>query len=158
MAPDFDHDTIRQLPLIPEEILRRHRVHEAYDHRFRAAARLLQALWREDRDLPIGTHVSTSGTRRKLGSLISASAAKAGRNFLSAQVAHLAKRECAYRETGAYIDQERLFTNLLSSLRQSETLRNHIHRLTSPVRLGHVPRHGSRVDEASIRQRQQLNY
>jgi hypothetical protein len=115
MAPDFDHDTIRQLPLIPEETLRRHRVHEPYDGRFRASARLLQALWREDRHLPIGTHVSSSGARRKLGSLLSPAAGKAGRNFLSAQVAHLARRECAYREIGAYIAEERLFTNLLSS-------------------------------------------
>ncbi len=34
---------------------RERRAHQPLDTRFRAAARLLQALWREDRDLPIGS-------------------------------------------------------------------------------------------------------
>jgi hypothetical protein len=33
-------------------------------------ARLLQALWREDRDLPVGNYVGEDGKRRKLGSRI----------------------------------------------------------------------------------------
>jgi hypothetical protein len=106
MAPDYDDNSISQLPLIPAPLLRRHKVHEPYDHRFRVAARLLQALWREDRDIPIGTHVSSSGARRKLGSLIAPSAGKAGRNFLTPQIAHLAKRELIYREVGSYFDND----------------------------------------------------
>jgi hypothetical protein len=37
------------------------------DPRFRTAARLLQALWREDRGLSIGSYVGEDGKRRKLG-------------------------------------------------------------------------------------------
>ena len=49
---------VHQLPLIPADVLRKRRVHEPLDTRFRSAARLLQALWREDRDLPIGSYVN----------------------------------------------------------------------------------------------------
>ena len=41
---------------------------------------------------------------------------RAGGNFLTAEIAHIARREVAYREIGALIDQERLTTNLLSSM------------------------------------------
>jgi len=79
-------------------------------------ARLLQALWREDRDLPIGNYVGEDGKRRKLGSRISEPAGKGGGNFLTPEIAHIARRETAYREIGALIDAERLATNLLSSM------------------------------------------
>jgi hypothetical protein len=69
MAPEFGKP-IQQLPLIPAAVLKKHRVHEPLDTRFRAAARLLQALWREDRDLPIGSYVGENGKHRKLGSRI----------------------------------------------------------------------------------------
>ena len=46
---------------------RSHHVHEPLDTRFRSAARLLQALWREDRGLPIGSYLNEDGNRRKLG-------------------------------------------------------------------------------------------
>src|SRR5580704_10382785 len=45
MAPEFGKP-IHQIPLIPASILKKHRVHEPLDTRFRSAARLLQALWR----------------------------------------------------------------------------------------------------------------
>src|SRR3954462_12203616 len=122
------HDQpLRHLPLIPENILRRHRVFEPSDTRFRACARLLQALWREQHQLPIGTHASPDGTRRKLGSRLSPAAGRggghrpppaagrSGANFLSPAVAALTRREVAYREVGALIREERLWTNLLSS-------------------------------------------
>jgi hypothetical protein len=48
MAREFGKP-IHQLPLIPANILEKHRVHEPLDTRFRSAARLLQALWRTDR-------------------------------------------------------------------------------------------------------------
>jgi hypothetical protein len=115
MAPEFGRP-IHQLPLIPADVLKKHRVHEPLDTRFRSAARLLQALWREDRDLPIGSHVAEDGKRRKLGSRISESAGRGGGNFLTAEIAHTARRETAYREIGALIDAERLATNLLSSM------------------------------------------
>jgi hypothetical protein len=115
MAPEFGKP-IHQLPLIPADVLKKHCVHEPLDTRFRSAARLLQALWREDRDLPIGSYVGEDGKRRKLGSRISKAAGKGGGNFLTAEIAHTARREAAYREVGALIDAERLATNLLSCM------------------------------------------
>ena len=73
-----------------------------------------EAVWREDRDLPIGSFVSEDGKRRKLGSRIAEAGGKAGGNFLTPEIAHTARREAAYCEIGALIDAERLATNLLS--------------------------------------------
>jgi hypothetical protein len=115
MAAQFE-EPIHQLPLIPDDVLKKHRVHEPFDTRFRAAARLLQALWREDRNLPIGSCAGEDGKRRKLGSRISEAAGKAGCNYLTPEIAHTARRHVAYREIGALIDEERLATNLLSSM------------------------------------------
>ncbi len=115
MAPEFGKP-IHHLPLVPADVLRKHHVHERLDTRFRSAARLLQALWREDRHLPIGSYVGEDGKRRKLGSRISEAAGKGGGNFLTPEIAHTARRETAYREVGALIDAERLATNLLSSM------------------------------------------
>ncbi len=108
--------TLEYLPLVPRAILGRHKVDEPFDTRFRAAARLLQALWREDQQLPIGCHTGRTGRPRKLGSRISVKAGNGGRNFLSLETARLARRAVAYREIGAFIDEERLRTNLLSSM------------------------------------------
>jgi hypothetical protein len=115
MAPEFGNP-IEHLPLIPADVLKKHRVYEPLDTRFRAAARLLQALWREDRGLPIGNHTGEDGKRHKLGSRISEAAGKNGGNYLTPEIAYVARREVAYREIGAMIDQERLATNLLSSM------------------------------------------
>ena len=114
MAPQRDAH-VRQLPLVPESILRRFRVLEKHDTRFRSCARLLQALWRESQGLPIGIHQGRDGRHRRLGSLISTAAADAGRNFLSPAIAHLVHREVAYQERGALIERRRLYGNLLSS-------------------------------------------
>ena len=62
-----------RLPLVPSDILQAHMVHEPGDTRFKAAARLLQALWRAERGIPIGTHAPANGEPRKLGSRIEAS-------------------------------------------------------------------------------------
>lgn len=115
MAPEFGQP-IQHLPVIPADILKKHRVHETMDTRFRSAARMLQALWREDRDLPIGSYIGDDGKRHKLGSRITGAAGKLGANFLTPEIAHVARREVAYREVGAMVDQERLATNLLSSV------------------------------------------
>lgn len=103
------------VPLVPEATLRQHNVLVGTDHRFRAAARLLQALWREDRNLPIGLHQGRNGDATELGSRISAIAGNAGGNFLHPAIAQLVQRELVYREVGAVYDDERLRTNLLSS-------------------------------------------
>ena len=115
MAPELGKP-IHQLPLIPANVLKKHHVHEPLDTRFRSAARLLQALWREDRNLPIGSYANEHGKRRKLGSRISELAGRGGGNFLTPEIAHTARREAAYREVGALIDADRLSTNLLSSM------------------------------------------
>ncbi|KQS91129.1 hypothetical protein ASG42_11635 [Rhizobium sp. Leaf391] len=107
--------SIPALPFVPETILRRHRAFVPTDNRFRAAARLLQALWREDRDLPIGVHPGRHGKGRRLGSSIAMSAGATGANFIHPSIARLAKRELIYREAGAAYDDIRLLTNLLSS-------------------------------------------
>ena len=114
MAATLDQP-LPHLPLIPEHILRRYRVYEPSDTRFRACARLLQALWREQHQLPIGIHTAPDGSRRKLGSRLSTSAGRTGANFLTPAVAALTRREVAYREVGAFIHLDRLWTNLLSS-------------------------------------------
>lgn len=114
MAPDV-LDPLPFVPLLPEELLRKHHIFEPLDHRFRSAARLLQSMWRQDRELPIG-HYRVDGKRKKLGSRISNTAARAGANFMAPAIAALVRRELAYREPGAMIDEGRLYTNLLSSM------------------------------------------
>ncbi len=106
---------VNRLPLIPTDILQKHMVHEAADSRFKAAARMLQSLWRAERDIPVGIHVPANGTPRKLGSRIDKASAKQGANFLTPAIAKLALRESVYREIGAVIEQDRLWTNMLSS-------------------------------------------
>lgn len=104
------------LPLIPERLLRQHHVYERYDTRFRAAARLLQALWRERRKLPEGHYTNATGTRRRLGSRLATDAARNGANFLTPEIFSQARIDLAYREPGALIDIERMHGNLLSSM------------------------------------------
>ncbi|QGY01842.1 hypothetical protein MMSR116_08080 [Methylobacterium mesophilicum SR1.6/6] len=105
------------LPVIPETTRRRHHVFVPADHRFKAAARFLQALWREDRDFPIGTHIDRANPHRvrRLGSRISIAAGRSGANFMTPEIAAVAARALAYREPGAAYDISRLRTNLLSS-------------------------------------------
>jgi hypothetical protein len=104
------------LPLIPERLRRERYVFERYDTRFRAAARLLQSIWRERRSLPFGHHIDERGGKRRLGSKLAPSAAEAGANFLSPEIFGQARCDLAYREPGALIDAERLWANLLSSM------------------------------------------
>jgi len=104
----------KRLPVVPKSLLARYNVRESSDDRFRACARLLQALWREDQNLPIGEHEARDGVLRKMGSRI-ADGASSGRNFLLPVIAQLAWQEAVYREPGAVIDEDRLWSNLLSS-------------------------------------------
>lgn len=103
-------------PLVPEDVLVRHKCLVPTDTRFRAAARLQQSLWRQDRELPIGAYADADGKRVKLGSRITDAAGRAGANFLTPEIAALVRRECTYRELGALIEIDRLRTNLLSSM------------------------------------------
>src|ERR1700738_338474 len=103
------------LPIVPADILDRFHVNEPYDTRFASGARLLQSIWRERRGLPVGRIKPEKGPRRRLGSRLTPEVARTGANFLTPEIAKLAWREAAYREYGAFIDEERLWGNLLSS-------------------------------------------
>lgn len=115
MIPD-PRNPIAQLPIVPLKVLKAHRVCETFDNRFRSCARLLQALWRERHGLPIGTFINKQGTKRRIGSLIADGPAEEGRNFLTPEIAEVARLEMAYQEAGAIIDRTRLCSNLLSSM------------------------------------------
>ena len=108
-------DQYGRLPIIPQRTLRRHDAYEPADTRFRAAARLRQALWRQQHGWKAGYQKSPNGKRRKIGNCVETAAARDGANFISADVAQLVRQEIAFREDGALIDEGRLATNLLSS-------------------------------------------
>jgi len=112
----YDDKPIAHLPLIPKPVLAKHRAAEQFDNRFRSCARLLQSLWRQRQNLPIGSYLPKSGRKRTIGSLLSTAAAQEGRNFFTPAIAELARFEIAYQERHALIDQNRLFCNLLSSM------------------------------------------
>ena len=105
-----------RLPLVPEPVLRAHKAYERNDSRFRSCARLLQSLWREKNDIPMGAFVTPAGRRHRQGNLLSGLPAHAGANFVCAEVHHLVRRELAYREPGAMVDVGRVYGNLLSSM------------------------------------------
>lgn len=104
-----------RLPLVPEALLKAHKVYSPNDSRFRACARLLQALHREAAGWTMGSHVNPRGQKRKMGHLLATYEGAAGGNFLSPEVHRLARRELAYREPGALWDETRLYSNMLSS-------------------------------------------
>jgi hypothetical protein len=111
--------TLARMPLLPSNLLKQHHCFISTDTRFRAAARLLQSLWRGDAHIPIGMHISPNGdkpTRIKLGSRLHFKAARGGLNFVAPEVHQLVRRELILREEGAVIDVERLFANALSSM------------------------------------------
>jgi hypothetical protein len=102
-----------RVPFIPEKALRKHKVHELADHRFRSAARARQALLREERGWAIGLYPPNGERQRELGSYLGDTDEDS--NFISADVARLVRREVAYREDDALIDEVRLYRNLLTS-------------------------------------------
>jgi hypothetical protein len=104
-----------RLPLVPEALLKAHKVHYPYDGRFRACARLLQALHREAAGWSIGRYQTSAGRTRRMGHLVGSFDGASGANFLSPEVHRLARRELAYREPGAMFEEKRLYENLLSS-------------------------------------------
>lgn len=105
----------RTAPIVPEAILKRHYAHEPSDTRFKAAARLLQSLWRDHHGFAVGRQSDDRGHGRKLGSRLTPVNAQSGVNFISPEIAALVRREVAYREISAVMDTKRLYGNLLSS-------------------------------------------
>jgi hypothetical protein len=105
----------RVVPIIPARVLERHHAQEPGDGRFKAAARLMQSLWRKQQGYPCGHLEDRQGKARRLGSRLTVGPAQAGANFISPEVAALTQREVAYREIAAVMDTKRLYGNLLSS-------------------------------------------
>jgi hypothetical protein len=119
-----NHDTIApwqrpmlpRVPLVPDEVLKQHNAFCVFDSRFRKSARLLQCLWLRDRGIPNAVSETTNDSSvPQFASTLRADAAKAGRNFLNLEILQVAFRELLVREEGAYYDEQRLFTNALSS-------------------------------------------
>jgi hypothetical protein len=102
-----------RVPFISEKRLREHKVFETADGRFRSAARARQALLREHRGWSIGLYPPNGERQRELGSYLGD--AEEDSNFITADVARLVRREVAYREDDALIDDVRLYKNLLTS-------------------------------------------
>jgi Co/Zn/Cd efflux system component len=112
----YPSPTTRPLPIVPQEVLQRFRVNERHDStRLKVCARLLQAIYLIQQQIPTGHHRGRNGEQRRLGSRLSQLAAMAGRNFLTPDIARLAHHVLAYREPGAFLDRDRLLGNALSS-------------------------------------------
>jgi hypothetical protein len=112
--------TFRQLsrtPLVPEAVLKRHGAYCVFDTRFRAAVRLLQCLWLREHGIPTACsdNGSAAEAQSSFGSILSAEAANAGKNFLSVEVHRVALQEWLMCEPDAAFDPERTFGNALSS-------------------------------------------
>ena len=104
------------VPLLPPTLLEQHRCHVPTDTRYRAAARLAQSLWRERQGYPCGcARDPATGQSRRLGSRLTAPVARSGANLISAGLLPLVRHELAYREVGALIETDRLWSNLPSS-------------------------------------------
>jgi hypothetical protein len=64
----------------------------------------------------MGSYTRPNGDCLRLGSMITEKAGERGSNFLLPEIARLARREVAYRQPGAFIEERRLWCNLLSSM------------------------------------------
>jgi hypothetical protein len=79
MAPEFG-TPVHQLPLIPANVLKQHRVHEPLDTQFRSAAACSRRFGARTGTCPSAAMSGEDGKRRKLGSRISEAAGKGGGN------------------------------------------------------------------------------
>lgn len=109
------HPDTLNFPIIPPDILERYWVAEPADNRFQSNCRLLQSIWRDDRGHAMGSYVSADGDMRPLGSRLDNRSARAGFNFLGPDIARLVRRELAFREVGALLVEDRIWSNMLSS-------------------------------------------
>ncbi|MHC2584197.1 PGN_0703 family putative restriction endonuclease [Bradyrhizobium diazoefficiens] len=114
LAPSFKQ--LSRVPLVPEAVLKRHHAYCALDPRYRAAQRLQQALWLKNQGIPTAADDRRATDARSfLGSMLSADAASAGKNFLSADLHRLAIEACLMCEEDALLAPDRLFGHALSS-------------------------------------------
>ncbi len=98
---------------IPAAVLERHHVRVSTDSAFQRQARLLQSLWREQHALPVGVHRG-----KPLGSRIEAAFARETlANFLTDGIREVVREAVLGedRRQDQLIDEDRLFSNLLSS-------------------------------------------
>lgn len=112
----------------PSEYLRSHHCLEVVDRvahqpevtAFKRRARLQQALWREERGIPIGSQPmrpKEGQKSRPLGSRIDLGyALETGTNFLSDSARECARRRVAHPEPHQTLDVDRLYSDLLSSM------------------------------------------
>ncbi len=101
---------------LDRDVLKRHSVWVASDNPFQQRARLAQALWREARDLPIGTRTNRSDGE-PLGSRLDVEFAKEScANFISETTKARVKQEVqSSAEKGRLFAVPRLYCDLLSS-------------------------------------------
>ncbi len=98
-------------PAIPDGLLRRHHV-LIRERKWQRVLRLSQALWREERGLPIGTN--KKGT--PVGSWVDLEYSRvSGCNFLTPGIRTRVKDDLATFSSGERVDGARLYSNLLSS-------------------------------------------
>lgn len=84
---------------------------------FKRSARLRQALWREQRQLPIGGHRGRNGERVTSGSRIDLAHARThGSNFLSMKVLATVDHRLSNPQANEMLDEDRLWSDLLSSM------------------------------------------
>lgn len=97
---------------VRDDVLEKHHVLVPSDGAFQRRARLLQALWREEHDFPIGMHRG-----RKMGSRIEADHARSTlANFLTDGIREVVRHAIGDGSSdGQLIEKTRLFENLLSS-------------------------------------------
>jgi hypothetical protein len=107
--------TLPRIPLVPDDVLKQHHAFCSFDTRFRSCARLLQCLWLKDNGIPTAVDNDDVNPAHRFASTLRADAAKAGRNFLNLEIYQVVLRELLVREEGASFDEQRLFTNALSS-------------------------------------------
>lgn len=99
---------------VSDEVLAKHEVLVSTDNDFQRRARLLQALWREERGLPVGERRPGIA----LGSRLPKEYAReTGANLMTPAALAAARREVAAMRAGSgqKIDEVRLWANLLSS-------------------------------------------
>jgi hypothetical protein len=107
--------TLPRIPLVPDDVLKQHNVFCSYDTRFRSCARLLASLWLKDNGIPTVVDNDDVNPANRFASTLRADAAKAGRNFLNLDIFQVVLRELLVREEGASFDEQRLFSNSVSS-------------------------------------------
>lgn len=84
---------------------------------YKRRARLQQARWRERHGLPMGGQRQPDGTRVPVGSRLEVDfAERTARNFLSSRVAAAVRHRVAHPERYQTLNQERLWSDLLSSM------------------------------------------